>query len=725
MWESESESNAGERGLVPVGGGGSSARHEALKNDGFVRRDHSWYVNSDIPSDLLVKVGDVSFHLHKYPMISRSGRMSRVMYETAHADPDTAAVVELGDLPGGAEAFELAARFCYGMAVDLTSTNISGLRCAAEYLEMTEDLEEGNLIFKTEAFLSYVVLSSWRDSIVVLKSCEGLSPWAENLQIVRRCSESIAWKACANPRGVRWAYTAGGRPPRAPAAAGGTGSPRWNIGGGGGGDSKESSPGRQAAPPADWWFEDVAVLRIDHFVRVVTAIKVKGMRFDLIGAAITHYASKWLPGLTKDGPHGGGGGGGGGVLDEPWAQASAGGGLHMIIAGGGGKDEIAASAPAREQRMVVESLISIIPPQRDSVSCGFLLRLLRLAIMLKAAPALVTELEKRVGMQLEQAALADLLIPSYGRADTAYDVDLVQRLVEHFLVQEQTETAAASSPGRGDPQPPEYYGGAAMAASSSSSAGLNAKARVARLLDSYLSEVSRDRNLSLTKFQVLAESLPESARSCDDGLYRAVDSYLKAHPTLTEHERKRLCRVMDCQKLSFDACMHAAQNERLPLRVVVQVLFSEQVKISNALASSSAGGGAGLKAAAEAGVMPATRRQLLDGTPQSFQEGWAAAKKDINTLKFELESMKAKYLELQHEMDALQKQVERPAPSPKVAGGKGQQHGHGGPSAWSSGWKKLGRLAKMTGADAAAGPGAAAPGEAARKGPRRWRNSIS
>jgi hypothetical protein len=24
------------------------------------------------------------------------------------------------------------------------------------------------------------------------------------------------------------------------------------------------------------------------------------MRFDLIGASITHYASKWLPGLTKD-----------------------------------------------------------------------------------------------------------------------------------------------------------------------------------------------------------------------------------------------------------------------------------------------------------------------------------------------------------------------------------------------------------------------------------------
>uniref|UniRef100_A0ACD5YTD0 Uncharacterized protein n=1 Tax=Avena sativa TaxID=4498 RepID=A0ACD5YTD0_AVESA len=736
MWESESDAGA-ERGLVPVHGG--SGRHDAVKSDGFVRRDQSWYVNSDIPSDLLVKVGDVSFNLHKYPMISRSGKMGRLIYESAASsslDPDTT-VADLDDLPGGADSFELAARFCYGMAVDLTASNISGLRCAAEYLEMTEDLEEGNLIFKTEAFLSYVVLSSWRDSIVVLKTCEGLSPWAENLQIVRRCSESIAWKACANPRGVRWAYTgasSGGRPPRS--GGGGTASPRWNVGGGG--DSKESSPSRQAVPPPDWWFEDVAVLRIDHFVRVVTAIKVKGMRFDLIGASITHYASKWLPGLTKDVANGGGGGGG--VADEPWAQVSAGGGLHMIIAGASGKDDAATSAPAREQRMVVESLISIIPPQRDSVSCGFLLRLLRLAIMLKVAPALVTELEKRVGMQLEQAALPDLLIPSVGRAETAYDVDLVQRLVEHFLVQELTEQVSSSSPGRGGE--PEYYSSSAASAarmppagaasaSASASSGLNAKARVARLLDSYLSEVSRDRNLSLTKFQVLAESLPESARACDDGLYRAVDSYLKAHPALTEHERKRLCRVMDCQ-LSFDACMHAAQNERLPLRVVVQVLFSEQVKISNALAGSSAlkaGGGTDGPFAPSSSTVPTTRRQLLDATPQSFQEGWAAAKKDINTLKFELESMKAKYLELQHDMDALQKQVEpSPAAGPgaKMGGGNKAQQPQG-PSAWSNGWKKLGRLTKMTGAEGA-GPGGhvgTPGGEAARKAQRRWRNSIS
>ncbi|XP_061365434.1 root phototropism protein 3-like isoform X2 [Gastrolobium bilobum] len=629
------------------------------------------YVATDIPSDFLVQIGEANFHLHKYPLISRSGKLNRIINESR--DPDLNKIV-MDDIPGGPEAFELAAKFCYGVAVDLTAVNISGLRCAAEYLEMTEDLEEGNLIFKTEAFLSYVVLSSWRDSIVVLKSCEKLSPWAENLQIVRRCSESIAWKACANPKGIRWSYT--GRTSKIL-------SPKWNN------DMKDSSPSRNQQVPPDWWFEDASILRMDHFVRVITAIKVKGMRFELIGAAIMHYATKWLPGLINDTSIPGDEASNCSISNSSSSGGSWKGGLHMIVTA---TIEDTSSLQAKEQRMIIESLISIIPPQKDSVTCSFLLRLLRMAIMLKVAPALVTELEKRVGMQFEQATLADLLIPSYNQGETMYDVDLVQRLLEHFLVQELTEN---SSPTR---QSSEKH----MACN------LNAKTRVARLVDSYLTEVSRDRNLSLTKFQVLAEALPESARTCDDGLYRAIDSYLKAHPTLSEHERKRLCRVMDCQKLSIDACMHAAQNERLPLRVVVQVLFSEQVKISNALATSSLKG-----VESHNQPMVTNRKTLLEGTPQSFQEGWTTAKKDINTLKFELESMKAKYSELQNDMESLQKQFDKMLK---------QKH----TSAWSSGWKKLSKLTKMTNVENHdISPKISASAEQNRKITRRWRNSIS
>lgn len=43
-------------------------------------------------------------------------------------------------------------------------------------------------------------------------------------------------------------------------------------------------------------------------------------------------------------------------------------------------------------------------------------------------------------------------------------------------------------------------------------------------------------------------------------------------------DKKKLCALMDCKKLSPDACAHAVQNERLPLRIVVQVLYHEQTR---------------------------------------------------------------------------------------------------------------------------------------------------
>ena len=133
---------------------------------------------------------------------------------------------------------------------------------------------------------------------------------------------------------------------------------------------------------------------------------------------------------------------------ERWIQSEE--GIRIVVSGG-------------EKRLVIESLISIIPHEKDCVSCGFLLKMVRLGGMLAVSQALMGELEKRAGMQLEQAELGDLLIPAYGgAAETMYDVDLVGRLVEQFLLHEQDE-------------------------------GSGAKTRVARLLDSYLTEVARDR----------------------------------------------------------------------------------------------------------------------------------------------------------------------------------------------------------------------------------------
>lgn len=79
-----------------------------------------------------------------------------------------------------------------------------------------------------------------------------------------------------------------------------------------------------------------------------------------------------------------------------------------------------------------------------------------------------------------------------------YDTDLVQRVVEYFLMLEQQQLQQQTE-----------------------------NINIRKLLDSYLAEIARDPNLSITKFQVLAELLPENARTSHDGLYRAIDTYLK------------------------------------------------------------------------------------------------------------------------------------------------------------------------------------------------------
>ena len=48
-----------------------------------------------------------------------------------------------------------------------------------------------------------------------------------------------------------------------------------------------------------------------------------------------------------------------------------------------------------------------------------------------------------------------------------------------------------------------------------------------------------------------------------------------------------MCKLLDCQKLSQEACAHAAQNERLPVQMVVQVLYFEQLRMRNVMAATT------------------------------------------------------------------------------------------------------------------------------------------
>ena len=78
---------------------------------------------------------------------------------------------------------------------------------------------------------------------------------------------------------------------------------RSDFEGSGGSDNfKLSSFGSNPSKPnisLDWWAEDLAVLRIDLYQRVLAAMRTKGLRVESIGGAIMHFASRSLKGFNR------------------------------------------------------------------------------------------------------------------------------------------------------------------------------------------------------------------------------------------------------------------------------------------------------------------------------------------------------------------------------------------------------------------------------------------
>lgn len=98
------------------------------------QRSNEW-IFRDVPSDITLEVPGGTFALHKFPLVSRSGRLRKLVADYRDSDISK---IELPNLPGGAESFELAAKFCYGNNFEITPANVAQLCCVSDYLEMTE-----------------------------------------------------------------------------------------------------------------------------------------------------------------------------------------------------------------------------------------------------------------------------------------------------------------------------------------------------------------------------------------------------------------------------------------------------------------------------------------------------------------------------------------------------------------------------------------------------------
>ncbi|KAI4334296.1 hypothetical protein L6164_019006 [Bauhinia variegata] len=561
----------------------------AGKVSGFRREGSNWFCNAGLRSDITVSVEGITFYLHKFPLVSKCGKIARAHDESNNTNRRTLNLV-LDEFPGGPDTFLSAVKFCYGHRVELTARNVVLVYCAADYLEMTEEHGEGNLLAKSESYFHKNILRNWKDCILALQSSEPVLSKAEKLHLVGKCLNALSMMVCTDPSLFGWPMMMYGSL-QSPG-----GSILWNG---------INTGARIRSSESDWWFEDISYLSVVLFEKLIKTMQARGIRPENLAGAIMYYSRKYLPGLGR------------------WQ-----GGLS-------GKTRTVASfslTPAAvDQKVLLESIEKLLPEKKGKSFCRFLLGLLRVALILNVNQTCKDSLERRIGMQLELATLDSLLIPTYSDSDVLYNTGCIERIVRHFVSSESS--IACFSP-------------SSLNLESSPSSGPLRK--VGKLIDNYIAEVASDVNLKPGKIRSLAEALPESSRSLHDGLYRAIDIYLKAHPWLSDKEKEELCNLIDYQKLSIDACAHASQNDRLPLRVVLQVLFFEQLQLRAALA--------GCLHALDNEIAPAA--PVTDMAGQIVQrDGWVTVVRENQGLRVDMERMRSRVGELEEEFSKIKKEM--------------------------------------------------------------------
>ncbi|CAL9163881.1 unnamed protein product [Musa hybrid cultivar] len=475
-----------------------------------MEKTSQWVLSQDIPSDIIVQVGDDTFRLHKFMLVANSGYIRRKVMESERAN---LGCIDLSDMPGGAEVFEKAAKFCYGMNFEISVHNVAALRCAAEYLQMTEDYSRGNLAERAEEFINQAAVKTLPGAVALLRSCEGsLLPMAEEVRIVQRTVDAISLKAF----------------------------------------NEANIPTRS---PPDWWAGELAALAPASLQKILSAMKSRGVAPKSLAAAVVVYAEKSLAELLP--------------LSSGAPASNHGGDARIRQCG------------------LLESLVHVLPPHPDApLPVGFICCLLRAALFVEASAACRHELEQRASASLEQATVADLLTVSLDYfGERIVDLDSARRIVASFAEREAGGGGGAL-----------YGGGGGVACCSA------AVQKVARTVDGFVGEIATDEELSVSKFAGIAGALPKSARRFDDDLYRAVDIYLKAHPGLAEIEREKVCSVMDPLKLSYEARLHASQNKRLPLQIVLHALYYDQLKLRSGIDGEAAAGALGVTLGRDEGL---------------------------------------------------------------------------------------------------------------------------
>ncbi|KAI3928251.1 hypothetical protein MKW98_023852 [Papaver atlanticum] len=428
--------------------------------------------------------GEATFLVDKSILASYSGRISKLFGKSTELDSKLKVIFY--DFPGGAEGFELMARFCYNNGkIQITPFNISVLHSVAHFMEMTKDSSgNGTLVEQTDNCIEEIGYWSWSELVVALKQCQILIPSAISSVLLDKCLEFTVAKmvsVCDESSSISSPDSSGFR---------------YSC------DTKSTESGKHNSSRPNWWFEDLTFLNQYLLEKLIKAMLSRKFDQLTISRFLFYYQKTRSSGANLD-----------------------------------------------KKLKIMETVIDLLfLLDWNFVSCKSLFSILRVASGLKISKCSRDKLESMIGVQLDQANLDNLLIPSPPGINSLYDVNLVLRFLKLFLL-------------GGD-----------------SWVSVTRMRKVANLIDLYMSEVAPDPSLRPSKFVALAIAVPDSGRDSYDGIYRAMDMYLEIHSKLSEEEKLKICCALNYEKLSSEACKHLSQNARFPCRTTIQALVSQQGK---------------------------------------------------------------------------------------------------------------------------------------------------
>ncbi|OVA12119.1 NPH3 domain [Macleaya cordata] len=515
---------------------------------------------------------------------SYSGRLKEVIKQEKMKAQISNSMIKIDDFPGGANGFELISRFCYNNGrISITPSNISVLYCSAIFLEMTEKISPCNLLQQTETFLEGLFYWSWSDILISLKSCDSFFSPAESSGLLEKLISSLLSKMSQNSD---LSLT------NSPSPSSSYSSPDTVVTGFRFSSSSKTTPESAiTAKPSTtstskaWWFDELSILSPKIIEKIIKSMGFYGT--DNNSLVITKFLLHYLKTAFKT------------------------------------KSGIGYSG------LTETAVYGVVLMGKTAFSCRGLFWVQRVVSGLGLSRNCRDKLERLIGGMLEQATLDDLLV-SGNNSGEVYDVNLVLRLVRVFVIDDGVTVQKMK--------------------------------KVGRLIDMYMGEISPDQNLKVSKFLAVAESLPDCARDCFDGVYRAIEIYLEcnlnpttavkkygvalqetlnnqgtdnckifllsckyclkigcklpksqpepeqtfqallllsteaelsetrtnllralillqSHPTVSLEERSRLCKCLNFEKLTLEACKDLAKNIRIPPRISIQALISQQPKV--------------------------------------------------------------------------------------------------------------------------------------------------